>query len=251
MFIRQRRFLISMEQIVLEDSLISSSFLDLVNSLNQFGNFLFSPLTSILEKRKITQAADAFVQLLIDETKKKQIDKFIFKELLDNMPKGIWNVETIEIVESNVKKVFDKTFVDVIKNDPNFEINDPRKRNYFVKRILLNTLGMQAMGLTSFRKQLLQASVAERSMPNIKIGRELIETLSLMETKSKSILKVITTTRDIDSHTFREKFRKFWISFTLLFLRILDIIRDYSNKKDISKKLKYLSIERAIASSYC
>lgn len=58
-------------------------------------------------------------------------------------------------------------------------------------------------------------------------------------------------TKDLTSDTFSEQIKKFWIAYTLLFLRIVDIVLSQgTNKEEAVKKMNYLGIERIRIGSY-
>ena len=58
-------------------------------------------------------------------------------------------------------------------------------------------------------------------------------------------------TKDLTSEKFEVKLKKFWIVYTLLTFRILDVLLTIDNDIESGiKKLKYLSIERIRAKNY-
>lgn len=233
------------------DAYIYSPFNEVLGQFNDFLEQVFSQISELQEKRKISKSADAFIDLIIDESVKKNIANTITKDILKSMPEGIWNVETIGLVESKLKLIFDNDFMTRLKNDPQFNINDPEKKSYFLKRILSTIINAQISGFNMMRKQVARASIHEVDQFNIRMGREIIGTLDLINEKSKKILLEMKKTKDLTSETFSEQVKKFWTAYTLLFLRIVDIVLSQSkNKEEAVKKMNYLSVERVRISSY-
>ena len=164
---------------------IYSPFNEVLGQFNDFLEQVFSQISELQEKRKISKSADAFIDLIIDESVKKNLANTITNNILKSMPEGIWNVETIGLVESKLKLIFDNDFMMRLKNDPNFNINDPEKKSYFLKRILSIIINAQISGFNMMKNQVTRASIHEKDQFNIRMGREIIGTLDLINEKSK------------------------------------------------------------------
>jgi hypothetical protein len=226
-------------------------FEDLISGFNAFLSGVFLQISEISEKRKIRKSANLFIDLLINHSIKKDIEKVFTIDILKSMPDGIWNVETIGIVEKKLKLIFDNDFIERLRKDPQFSFKDPLKQSYFLKRIICPALGIQIGGLELLRTQVSKSSIREKDKINVRLGREIIETLDLMNKESKKILTNIKREKNIVSDEFMDIIKRYWSAYTLLFLRILDILSCY--KKDVKlliKKMDYLSVERIKAKSY-
>lgn len=233
------------------EAYIYSPFNEILGQFNDFLEQVFSQISELQEKRKISKSADAFIDLIMDESVKKNIANTITNDILKSMPEGIWNVETIGLVESKLKLIFDNDFMTRLKNDPQFNINDPEQKSYFLKVLLSKTVNMQIYGITFMRNQIIKASIYEKDMINIRLGREITETLDLINEKSKKILLEMKKTKELTGETFSEQVKKFWTAYTLLFLRIVDLVLSYhKNREETVKKMNYLSVERVRIGSY-
>ena len=211
---------------------------------------VLAPLYELVEKRKIKKSANIFIDVVLDKSNEMDIIK-VFEDIRKEMPSGVWNVETIGLVENKLKAVFNKDFIEDLKNNPQFEFDDLKQKNYFIKNILSSLIGAQAMVFESFNNQLSQATIREKDRVNIRLGRELVTTFNLMESLSKDILKKVKSSRNLISDSFSESVKKYWTAYTLLILRIIDIIISFQEDKDIAiKKMDYLGIERRRISSY-
>ncbi|MEA3514980.1 MAG: hypothetical protein U9R34_05870 [Nanoarchaeota archaeon] len=213
---------------------------------------MFSQITELTEKRTIQKSANAFIDSILNESIKKDAVSIITDDVLKTMPKGIWNVETIGLVEDKLKLIFDDDFMTRLKSNPQFNIEDPIKRSYFLKQILSTLLGTQISGFKFMRNQMRFASIHEKDKINIRLGREMVETLDLMNDLSKNVLIKMKKTKDVTSDKFSEIIQKYWTAHTLLFLRVLDVVLTYNeNKEKAIKKMNFLSVERIRIGSYC
>ncbi len=217
---------------VVNHNSVVSPFTEILNEFTEIVNLIFSPLVEFSENKKIKQNADILIEILLEESIKKNASQVIVDEILKSMPEGIWNVETIGLVESKFKLIYDQDFMSRLKNDNRFQFKDANKRNYFLKSLLSKSLAMQLTGLDLFKKQLSLVTIKEKNLTNLKLGREIVQTIDLMNEKSKDLLKKIKKTSDLSTNKFAKYMKKFWTCYTLLFLRILDIII-LSNNKEI------------------
>ena len=112
-------------------------------------------------------------------------------------------------------------------------------------------LSAQISVLEFLRIQVSKSSIREKKKTNVRLGREIIETLDLMNNESKKILINLQKEKNIVSDEFREIMKRYWSAYTLLFLRILDILNYYGkDEKQFIRKMNFLSIERIKAKSY-
>lgn len=234
----------------MEEGYVYSPFNEVIGQFVEFLEPILSTVAEIGEKRKIKKSASSFLDLVINESKNKNVVKIITDDIIKNMPEGIWNVETIALVENKLKIIFDNDFVSQLKNNPQFKFEDSSKKSYFLKSILLPMLNMQQSGIKLLRNQVSIASVNEKDRFNIRVGGEIIDTLDLINEKTKKFSLNIQNTEDITTDDFSKSVKMFWTSFMLLFLRIVDIVLSYNNRTDVIKKLNYLSIERVRIGSY-
>lgn len=226
-------------------------FEDLISGFNSFLSGVFLQISEINDKRKIRKSANLFVDLLVNQSIEKDIKKVFTIDILKNMPEGIWNVETIGIVEKKLKLIFDNDFIERLRNNSQFNFKGPLQESYFLKSIMCPALNAQISGLELLRTQVSKSSIRETKKVNVRLGREIIETLDLMNNESKQILINLQKEKNIVSDEFREIMKRYWSAYTLLFLRILDILSSYGkDEKQFIRKMNFLSIERVKAKSY-
>jgi len=231
---------------------VYTPFEDLIKEFTSFLDNIFLQISEVNEKRKIKKSANLFVNLIINQSIKKDIEKEFTTDILKNMPEGIWNIETIALVEKNLKLIFDNDFMEKLKNNPNFKFEDPSKMNYFLKQIMLPALTSQMNGLSLLRSQISRSSIREKDKINVRLGRELIQTIDLMNEKTKVVVLEMDTRKDLFKKEFGDFVKRYWSVYTLLFLRIMDILLSYNkDKNSINKKMDYLGIERTRAKDYC
>ena len=226
-------------------------FEDLVSGFNSALSGVFLQISEVNNKRKIRKSANLFVDLVVNHSIKKDIKKVFTIDILKSMPEGIWNVETIGIVEKKLKLIFDNDFMERLRNNPQFNFKDPSQESYFLKSIMCPVLSAQISVLEFLRIQVSKSSIREKKKTNVRLGREIIETLDLMNNESKKIIINLQKEKNIVSDEFREIMKRYWSAYTLLFLRILDILNYYGkDEKQFIRKMNFLSIERVKAKSY-
>ncbi len=232
------------------ENYVYSPFDEVLGQFSELFKQVFSQITELSEKRKLKKSANAFIDLVIDESIKRDVGT-VTNNIIKSMPEGVWNIETINLVETKLKLIFDNDFITMLKNNPQFDIKDPIKKSNFLKIVLSQMLDGQIMGFNMVRKQISRESLREKDKLNIRLGREIIDTLNLINEKSKNILKEMKKTKDITADDFSQKIKRYWTAYTLLFFRIIDIIISYNEDKDIAlKKMSYLGIERVRIGSY-
>ena len=84
----------------------NSPFKEVINQFSEISELMFSPFVRISENRKVKKNADIFIDAIIEHSGKKDIGNLIEKEILESMPDGIWNVETISLIETKLKLFF-------------------------------------------------------------------------------------------------------------------------------------------------
>lgn len=219
---------------------LDSSFSDVMNSFSDGLSQLFLPLSQFVRKKELKKVANDFVSSIIKEISSKDIRKIVQQDILANMPNGIWNIDTIELVEKKMNLFFNEEFVNSISTKfLSLNLSEKEKAN-FLKMYLISPIKNLVEMIRFLKKMISKSSLKEKDKLNLKLGREFVATLGYIENISIEIIKQMKHI----SPKFMKRLKKYWIAYTLLSLRILDIVLIFeSNKKLANKKLDFLHYE--------
>lgn len=219
---------------------LDSSFSDIISSFSEGLSQLCLPLSQLARKKEIKNVANDFVSSIINEMSNKDIRKIVHKEILSNMPNGIWNIDTIELVEKKMNLFFNEEFVNSLSTKfLSLNLSEKDKAN-FLKMYLISPLKNSVEMIRFLRKMISKSSLKEKDRLNLKLGREFVAALGYIECIS---IETIKQMKHI-SPKFMKRLKKYWIAYTLLSLRILDIVIVFeSDKKLANKKLDFLHYE--------
>ncbi|MFW5704980.1 MAG: hypothetical protein ACOCXG_03985 [Nanoarchaeota archaeon] len=219
-------------------------FEESISNLSNVFNQLFLQISEIRGCKKAKNSANLFLNLLVDETLKEDYQEKFYVEIIQNLPKGIWNYDTIDLIENKLSSLFNQDFVKKMKKEFNFESD--KAKNIFLRETLSNMIGMQIMGFKLLGEDLSKTSLYEQNRLNLRLSRELLQTIELLVNKNSDFVRYMNTKKNLLSIEFQRALKSYWKITTLLFLRISDILFSY-NKKEIGileKKLGFLAIER-------
>lgn len=220
-------------------------FNDIISDMvTQFDKIL-SPFIEFNKKRRIKDSANLFVNLMIDECIENDMDKFITEDLLKKMPQGSWNIETIDL-ENNLKSLFKKDFFEKLNGQ--FASENLKEKKQFIKQVSSILITTQLKQFKFLRKQISRASIREKDLLNIRFGRELIQTIDVINQASTDILLALKN-QNVLSKNFHGKMKRYWQGHLLLLLRIIDVSKT-KDKKIMKQKIEYLSVERVRTKNY-